>query len=242
MGSRGAGGVQMVTPKRPGIMQFQNGKVDKPGSIATGSAALPLDGDGLAEAKHLGERFAAKGGLHLLISSDLPRASQTAKIIADRTGAKLITTPLLHPWRLGKLEGKPEDDIRDRIVKLAKNNPEEPLRGKSRVSTERGESFHSAVSRTVPTLQFIADLHKLFPQFKIGVVTHSKVIDMALSSRGGKVDVEKMFNHKTQVGDVYDSKGKKVNMDSDEPLNAEIHLIRHGHTPWDKEPSSPSQQ
>lgn len=206
-----------------------------PGSIATGTAALPLDQEGQSQVAQLAQQFKAKGGLDLIISSDLPRAVETAEAIVKATGAKLITTELLHPWRLGPLEGQPDKEVKPQIVKLAKEQPDQALEGMSEVSTKPGESFNGAVNRTIPFLQFIADMHRLLPKLRIGVLTHSKVIDMAMSTQNGKTDVDEMYKRETSVGDVYGADGRKIDMASADPIQPEVHLIRHGHTQWDQD-------
>jgi probable phosphoglycerate mutase len=70
----------------------------------------PLSQQGLTQARALGARLAASGIAHIL-SSDLPRALQTAQAIAAATGAAIETTPLLHERNFGELRGQHYDTL-----------------------------------------------------------------------------------------------------------------------------------
>lgn len=73
-------------------------------------ADTPLGERGFAQARAVAARLADAGIVHIL-SSDLPRALQTAEAIAATTGAAIETTPLLHERNFGDLRGKPYDTI-----------------------------------------------------------------------------------------------------------------------------------
>ncbi len=70
----------------------------------------PLNERGLAQARALAARLADSGVAHIL-SSDLPRALQTAEAIAAATGAPIETTPLLHERNFGELRGRVYDTL-----------------------------------------------------------------------------------------------------------------------------------
>jgi probable phosphoglycerate mutase len=70
----------------------------------------PLNERGLAQARALAARLAGSGVVHIL-SSDLPRALQTAEAIAAATGAPIETTPLLHERNFGDLRGRLYDTL-----------------------------------------------------------------------------------------------------------------------------------
>lgn len=73
-------------------------------------ADTPLSDTGLKQAQAVAERLA---GLKLaaILSSDLPRAMQTAQAIAAATGAPITPTPLLHERNFGDLRGQPYDSL-----------------------------------------------------------------------------------------------------------------------------------
>ncbi len=73
-------------------------------------ADTPLSAHGLRQAQALAERLASEKFAGIL-SSDLPRAHQTAQAIAARTGHALHTTPLLHERSFGDWRGQPYDSL-----------------------------------------------------------------------------------------------------------------------------------
>lgn len=70
----------------------------------------PLGERGLQQAAAVARRLAG-AGIEAILSSDLPRALQTAHAIVATTGATLETTPLLHERNFGELRGRPYDSI-----------------------------------------------------------------------------------------------------------------------------------
>lgn len=76
-------------------------------------ADTPLSANGLAQAAALAQRLAADASLRptALVSSDLPRALQTAQAIAAACGLPLLTSPLLHERNFGDLRGLPYDTL-----------------------------------------------------------------------------------------------------------------------------------
>ena len=76
-------------------------------------AATPLSVNGRAQAAALAQRL--RGGAPLapagIVSSDLPRALQTAQAIAEACGLALSTSPLLHERNFGELRGLPYDTL-----------------------------------------------------------------------------------------------------------------------------------
>lgn len=71
----------------------------------------PLNERGLAQARALAARLAAGGDVVHVLSSDLPRALQTAQAIAAATGAPIETTPLLQERNFGELRGRVYDTL-----------------------------------------------------------------------------------------------------------------------------------
>jgi broad specificity phosphatase PhoE len=76
-------------------------------------ADTPLSTNGQAQAAALARRLAGDAALRptALVSSDLPRALQTAQAIAQACGLPLVTSPLLHERNFGDLRGLPYDTL-----------------------------------------------------------------------------------------------------------------------------------
>ena len=73
-------------------------------------ADTPLSALGLRQAEALAARLAALGPA-AIVSSDLPRAWQTAAAIAAATGLPIAPSPLLHERNFGGLRGLPNDTL-----------------------------------------------------------------------------------------------------------------------------------
>lgn len=73
-------------------------------------ADTPLSPRGLGQAEALARRLAGLSPAAIL-SSDLPRAAQTAQAVAQATGLRVDTTPLLHERNFGALRGQAYDSL-----------------------------------------------------------------------------------------------------------------------------------
>lgn len=144
----------------------------------------PLNERGLAQARALAARLSADGGVVHILSSDLPRALQTAQAIAAATGAPIETTPLLHERNFGDLRGKLYDTLGWDPIESAEAAPggESLAEFNARVSA----AFALAVQRR-------AGLHGT-----LAVVTHGlvvrQVLDRHLALALGQVPPHRMRN------------------------------------------------
>ena len=73
-------------------------------------AATPLSAHGIAQAEALAQRL-ARAGIGAILTSDLPRAWQTAQALAAASGAALQASALLHERSFGDLRGLPYDTL-----------------------------------------------------------------------------------------------------------------------------------
>src|SRR5438132_13966661 len=120
--------------------------------IISGTSPIGLNSKGRDQAHMLADHIATHGGLHLIISSDLPRAMETAQIIHEKTKAPIHISKGLHPWHLGALEGQPEKESEAIVQHHARSMPWAPLPGKSPESGVRGESFNTFHNRLKGTM------------------------------------------------------------------------------------------
>jgi probable phosphoglycerate mutase len=74
-------------------------------------ADTPLSERGQAQARALARRLARRGGIGALLSSDLPRALQTAEAVSDALALPLQTSALLQERNFGELRGRPYDAL-----------------------------------------------------------------------------------------------------------------------------------
>lgn len=84
---------------------------------AQGHSDIPLDDLGLKQAESLAKHFSSLS-LQFVFSSDLIRSADTARPLAEATGAKLILTSLLRERSFGDWEGLNYPEIRERIATL----------------------------------------------------------------------------------------------------------------------------
>jgi probable phosphoglycerate mutase len=131
----------------------------------------PLTPLGLAQARQLARRlqnleFAA------LYASDLGRAHQTARCIADATGHEIVADPGLRERHFGIFEGLTHTEIKVRHPELhelfARRLPDFAMPG--------GESAAQFMARCVGALEAIAARHA---DQRIVVVSHGLVLDAA---------------------------------------------------------------
>ncbi|HET9404007.1 MAG TPA: histidine phosphatase family protein [Burkholderiales bacterium] len=168
-----------------------------------GTTDTPLSDVGLRQAQALGRRFAGHG-FSALYSSDLSRARDTARAIAEHAGRELIMDPRLRERRFGIFEGLLAAEILSRF-------PEEHARFASRdpdYAVPGGESARNFSRRCVGCLAEIAEGH---PGEEIVVVTHGLVLDALYRAAHG-------LDH---------------GMPRPVPLiNASVNVFGHGHGAW----------
>jgi len=134
-----------------------------------GTTDTLLSDIGRAQAQALGRRLAERefDGLY---SSDLSRARDTARAIAERTGCELVTDPRLQERRFGIFEGLTHAEIASRY-------PDELARFQSRDpdwTVPGGESAAAFMRRCLGCLEELAGRHR---RREIVVVTHGLVLD-----------------------------------------------------------------
>lgn len=87
--------------------------------LAQGLIDEGLNDKGRREAQNLGVLLKGKG-ISTVYSSPLKRATETANIVADHIGAKVIVRPHLRPLDIGSLAGKKESTVRNYLEFFSK--------------------------------------------------------------------------------------------------------------------------
>ena len=134
-----------------------------------GTTDTQLSDVGREQARALGRRLAGRG-FTALYTSDLTRARDTARAIAEHAGREIVTDPRLQERRFGIFEGLTVEEIVARY-------PEEHARFASRdpdYAVPRGESARSFTQRCIGCLAEIAVRHR---GAEVVVVTHGLVLD-----------------------------------------------------------------
>lgn len=109
---------------------------------------VPLDEDGLHEARETAEKIAMHA-VGRIYCSDLIRAQQTATAISHVTRLPIFPTPELRPWNVGSLAGKQVNTILGDLKKL-EEDPDLPA--------PQGESFHEFYDRYSAKLKCLLSL------------------------------------------------------------------------------------
>jgi probable phosphoglycerate mutase len=134
-----------------------------------GTTDTPLSEVGLAQARALGRRLAGRT-FAALYTSDLARARDTARAIAEHTGRDFVTDPRLQERRFGIFEGLTAEEIVARF-------PEEHARFASRdpdYAVPGGESARGFTQRCIGCLAEIAVRHR---GNEVVIVSHGLVLD-----------------------------------------------------------------
>ncbi len=123
---------------------------------------------GRAQAEALSERFTAES-CNAVYSSDLGRAFDTARIIAERTGHEVVADSRLRERNLGIFQGLNGDEIRERFPV----EYQEHRNGGADHAVPSGESFRQQTERNILCLEDLAQRHA---GEIIMVVTHGGVL------------------------------------------------------------------
>ncbi|HEX5584150.1 histidine phosphatase family protein [Gaiella sp.] len=130
-----------------------------------GHADPPLNELGRRQAAVLAEQLAGDG-VAAIYSSDLRRASETARIVADRLGLDVTERPELREMDVGSWSGLTIDEVRARF-------PEAYDRWRAGELGHDGETREELGLRVVPAVEAIAAAHA---GRDVLLVTHGGVI------------------------------------------------------------------
>ncbi|MBV8529588.1 MAG: histidine phosphatase family protein [Candidatus Dormibacteraeota bacterium] len=141
------------------------------------ASAGPLTPRGEQEAEAAAEQFAVKAPrARIVVSSDLPRALETAVIVARRLNRDIETDPALREQALGVLEGQV---VGPEVTREFNRLWREPWPG-----PEGGESVADLYLRVRNALSGIAER---WPGVEVIAVTHGGPIRAAIAACGGGV-------------------------------------------------------
>ena len=128
-----------------------------------GWSSVSLNDDGRKEAAKAAESVKSLGITHI-VSSDLPRAKETANIIGNKIGITPEFEPGLRTWDLGDLTEKSGKEVHDQVNHYCKEALDERPPGSS-------ESFNEFKDRILSTTSKILQNHP--EDHKILVVSHN---------------------------------------------------------------------
>ena len=142
-----------------------------------GHSDTPLNETGRAQARALGEELAGEE-IDAVFSSDLMRAHETARLVAEPRGLEVIAISDLRERHFGTLEGLTDEDIFSRYPKVLDGAPW----GDAETQDEMAE-------RVLEALRRIAETH---PEQRVLVVSHGGPLRRVLAHCGldarGRID------------------------------------------------------
>jgi broad specificity phosphatase PhoE len=107
-----------------------------------GQAEAPLSELGAWQAGRVAERL-ARAGIELVVSSDLARARDTARAVADEAGVDLVLEPAFRELSFGAWQGYTRKEIEERFGDAFQRYLKDP----DSAWPEGGESFPAAIER-----------------------------------------------------------------------------------------------
>jgi broad specificity phosphatase PhoE len=146
-----------------------------------GLADVPLNEQGLAQARKLANRFSQEHlSIHALYSSDLKRAHDTALIIGSALNLQPNILPTLREFDVGTWSGKLHHQISNDDLFSRMQSGEDVRRGGD------GERFADVYDRAVSTLEHLSQKH---PKQRVMLVSHGGTLQaMLLHAARNKVN------------------------------------------------------
>jgi probable phosphoglycerate mutase len=147
-----------------------------------GQGDTPLNAQGLAQAEALADYFCERSArlpVDRIVSSDLPRARQTAEILARRLKVPATFHPELRARRMGDFEGRTHAELiaaDPEAFRRLKHDPEF-------VPPGGGESVNDLRARAIP---FVERLGADNPGRHIVLVSHHKVCQLVVQMAWGE--------------------------------------------------------
>ena len=137
---------------------------------------VPLNDAGRAEALQLAAALAERyaGRVAAVYTSNLERARETARIVADRLGVEVVDEPALRELSHGRWEGLTHEEVLTRWPKEHAEYQADPYH----VRRGGGDSYQDLEARVWPALERLAERHR---GERIVAVSHGGPIRLALS-------------------------------------------------------------
>lgn len=177
---------------KPTVILIRHGETDyndpqtHGGVQVRGWADIPLTDKGRKEGRKIADTV-ADFPVQRLYTSDLKRATETAKLVGDRVDEKPIRLHMLRPWNVGKYSGRLWTEVKKEMERLETVDPDQTPPG--------GESFRSFKHRWLTALKAILSESALEPSNGfILCVTHTRNLRVALAWLEAGADREEVDN------------------------------------------------
>lgn len=164
-----------TTSEKQPVIEARHGLTNEDkASVVSGQSDIGLNKQGRAKANQLAESMKDKG-IDRIVTSDLPRARQTADIVAKKTGAVVEDNPGLRSWDVGDFE-QSDDAAFKKAQRYFVDHPDDvEYEGK-----KLGESFNQFKDRVVAARDAIIEPGTM-------IINHSTNIELsnAIKDNGG---------------------------------------------------------
>lgn len=151
-----------------------------------GQADPALNEVGREQARQTARELRAQK-IDTLISSDLRRARETAEIIAEELGLRVVLEPRLREVNLGDWQGLYSDEIRARWPNEMQLWLEQPLA----IRPPNGESIRELAERV---LAAVNDIAARYADLRVGIVAHELPIAVITTHTAG-IPLDQLRQH-----------------------------------------------
>lgn len=147
--------------------------------ILQGQSPGALTAKGRAQAQKLADRL-RQVPFDLIISSDLQRASETARMIAETTGVPLELSPQLREWNVGRFDGRPPAYFLAAMRRVTPPSDFKPPGGESqRELARRAASFLNQLVEIYPTQTILLCSHGDFLKMLLSLMRRQEIGEAA---------------------------------------------------------------
>lgn len=129
-----------------------------------GQEDIPLNQRGREQAERMAELL-EEHAIDAIYSSDLQRAHETARIVAEEKGLPIHVDPRLREIHQGEWQGLLVKEIETRYADLFKERSEDPYN----IAPPGGESTFEVRERV---LEFLKKIEKEYPDSTVAIVSH----------------------------------------------------------------------
>ncbi len=135
------------------LLLIRHGEAGRPG-VLHGHVDVPLTDRGRDQVRRLARRLADEH-LDAVYSSDLSRARESARILAEERGLPVIEDPAFRELSMGAWEGAPVDDLSRREPAALRHWWKDPVCS----APPNGESLRDLACRVLPALERLVRRH-----------------------------------------------------------------------------------
>ncbi len=163
-----------MKPEETRLLLIRHGEAGRPG-VLHGHVDVPLTDRGREQVWRLARRLAEEP-LNAVYSSDLSRARESARILAEERGLGVVEDPAFRELSMGAWDGVPVDELLRREPEALRQWWDDPVC----TGPPGGESLRDLARRVLPALERVIRAH---PGQTVALVAHGGVNRVILLDR-----------------------------------------------------------